>query len=104
MTRKNHIIAFAVLVVLAMALYPPWVQTYTRQGMTPSQRPAGYAALWDPPEMPGSRLVGLRLDIARLGVQIIAVAAGTALLILITDRRRTRAGEPESATDSDREV
>ena len=91
MTRKNHIIALALLVVLAMALYPPWVQTYTRQGMTPSQRPAGYAALWDPPEVGPVVSRGLRLDIARLSVQIIALAAGTALLILITDRRRTRA-------------
>ena len=88
MTRTHRIVvASGLLAILVMALFPPWIETYTRPGMAPSQRPAGYAAVWDPPDVDGSPTrFGSRLDLARLAVQVMGVVAGTAVLVLLMRR------------------
>ena len=92
---RRVVLVIAVLVVVAMVLYPPWKRT--RWGSAPKNDmwlefpvEGRYAPLWAPPSGPvltrGTAAAGTRaeLDTPRLLVQCVPVAllAGLGLLLL----------------------
>ena len=70
---ERRITWLALIVVVAMALFPPWVHTLNRPGKVSFERPAGYAFLAEPPA-PRGPIGGVSIDLTRLLIQIAAVA------------------------------
>lgn len=92
------------VVILGMALFPPWLFVYRYPEIPPIERPAGYHSLFgqhvpqDQQQVarlfgattggPIIRFISLRIDITRLAVQILATILLTSLLYLATRPRK----------------
>lgn len=81
--RQRKIVIASAAVFIAMCLCPPWTYTFDIASVH-RERPAGYALILEPP-MPefNAPSFGVRLDVSRLLIQLVAliVAAGTGLLV-----------------------
>lgn len=88
--KQRKILIAGVALIALMALFPPWTYTFKYQS-TYSEEPAGYSFIADPPRPRATRRTdGVKLDIARLTVQVVAVLAlmGIGLLVVSGDSRR----------------
>ena len=75
--NKKRIAIGALLIIAAMAAFPPWVGGYNEKDYK-SYGPIGYAPIFDPPS---EDIV--RIDFARLGLQIFMVCAAAGALMLV---------------------
>jgi hypothetical protein len=87
--RFAPLLALAALAALAMIGFPPWEYTRAQPGAALVVRPAGYAWLFAPPEPETRRLIdGVRVDTARLTLQLAGLACATFLCALAIARMR----------------
>lgn len=100
--KQLGIVIASAVVFIAMGLYPPWTYTVdyaesssigggsSRSSEVHSKKPAGYALIVAPPtpEQEGARF-GVRLDISRLVVQWIVLAAATGGAVLLAKGPRS---------------
>lgn len=83
-------VAAAVLVV--NLLFPPWVYTYQRTGISQLRKPAGYALIFSPP--PPLQIAGgshgVAMDTSRLFVQslIVLICSGVAFGVVTATTRQ----------------
>jgi hypothetical protein len=78
LTTKQRIVAFASVILVIAAVFPPWVYTFDRTG-SHSRSSAGYGfILWPPKPKDTGPFFGVEIDGARLAVEwaCILVAAG----------------------------
>ena len=82
--KIKRIIALGIVVFVLSGLFPPWVYTFNPPGARPTENPAGYRLIFDPPPAARKfRLAGVRIDYARLLIQwavIGAIVAGAVAL------------------------
>jgi hypothetical protein len=74
--KGNRIIIFGIVAFVLSGLFPPWVYTFNPPGARPTENPAGYRLIFDPP--PAARkhhLAGARIDYAQLLIQWAAIGA-----------------------------
>jgi hypothetical protein len=86
---RRKIIALSIAAaVLFIGLFPPWIQTYDLNS-THTQTGAGYAFIWSPPAPRDySYSIGIKLDITRLSVELVAVlTAGFGAWFLFADEK-----------------
>jgi hypothetical protein len=89
-TNQRKILIAGIALIAAMAVFPPWTYTFRYQS-TYSEEPAGYSFIADPPSPKSTRRTdGVKIDIARLSVQVVAVLAlmGIGLLVVSGEPRR----------------
>jgi hypothetical protein len=79
---QRIVIGVGIVVILLMALYPPWVYTYPGSGLD-SERWASYTFLLIPP-----MVHGVRLDITLLSLQWGAVIVVIAALVFALRKRK----------------
>lgn len=99
-------ISVAAALLLLMGVFPPWIETVDhRYGKT--ERPAGYALIFDPPHPSfSSRLAGVRLDLARLLLQWAILSIGSGVILLwqgsrgFPQERSLRKVEPNCQEDA----
>jgi DNA-directed RNA polymerase subunit RPC12/RpoP len=91
---RRRVIGASIAVAVLMATFPPWVYTFDRTG-THRTRSAGYAFVGAPPPPESTGVAfGVRVDIARLVIQWLAVAGcARAALLLTPGAERQRNGE-----------
>jgi len=77
-----------IIVIVLMCLYPPWVQiSRLPSSNIKGTTPAGYAFLWQPPEI--SRYSGIAIDFPRLLLQCFIVAVITGgLLVTLKEKKK----------------
>lgn len=93
--NQKTIIGIAGLIIFLMCLFPPWLQVYRHPGMPAAQTSAaGYHSILSAPlpieqEMYGRNIdyVGIKLDIQRLFLQIVAVSVLTGALLFIARKK-----------------
>ena len=78
--RKRIVILLA-LVFVIMGLFPPWKQRVNTDRVR-WERPAGYHLIFEPPSV-GHSAIGVELDLARLAIQWVVLAAAAGVLILL---------------------
>ena len=89
-TNQRKILIAGIALIATMAVFPPWTYTFRYQS-TYSEEPAGYSFIADPPSPKSTRRTdGVKIDIARLSVQVVAVLAlmGIGLLVVSGEPRR----------------
>jgi hypothetical protein len=75
-----------------MAVFPPWTYTFKYQS-TYSEQVAGYRFIADPPQPRSTSLThGVKIDIVRFSLQVLAVVALTAIGLLIVSHKRNSDG------------
>ncbi len=88
-TNQKIILSAGAALIVVMALFPPWMYTFSGQSIY-SDEPAGYSFIASPPERSYrySPLVsGVKLDAVRLSVQSLGVLALTAIGLLVFSGR-----------------
>ena len=87
---RKIVLWIGILVIVAMAVYPPWQRTIDRTSIKKTVR-LDYAPIFDPPEIDvgwGS-YYGLYVDFARLSIQwgLVALITGALMWTLPSKRR-----------------
>ncbi len=85
---QKIIMWFGILVIILMGLLPPWKKTFSYQGSY-SEKPAGYYFITYPPEAK-IKVEGYKIDITRLGLQLIMVSLVTGGLIVTFGRKKRK--------------
>lgn len=82
--RQRGIVVIGVVLFVLMGLFPPW--TYTRYAQSiHSEKPAGYALIISPPgPEKDAPAFGVKIDVSRLIVQWLVLAAATGLGVFTT--------------------
>lgn len=82
--KQQKIVIVGVVLFVLMGLIPPW--TYTLEAQTIHRvRPAGYALIISPPDPEeNAAAFGVKIDISRLIIQWLVLAAATGLGAFIT--------------------
>jgi hypothetical protein len=75
---------------VVQCLFPPWVLTFQAAGASQTLRPAGYYPVWSPPQVGRSLRAGVKLDLGRFGLQLLALG-GMAGIVAVT---RTKEEDP----------
>jgi len=91
MNRKPKICLWiGIAVIVAMGIYPPWLYTFTAQGVN-SRENAGYNCILTPPQ-PKEDIApyGIILDIPRLCLQWVIIAIVTGGLIVTFKDKKTK--------------
>ncbi len=101
MTRlQKLIIAFAVLLFVAIFLHPPWIEHYNAETGGYGIRERGYHPLWrEPAASPDSREV--RVWSSRRSLLIFAVGGTAFVLYVLAGRSARRKGPPAPESDPD---
>jgi len=82
--KQLRILTAAGVIFVAMGLFPPWTYTLDMQSIH-REKPAGYALIVSPPNPEkDAPAFGVRLDISRLLIQWLVLAAATGGLLLLT--------------------
>lgn len=83
-STQRKLLLFAIIAVLAVGLFPPWVEIlHTKEGT--KETPLGYGFIALPPS-PQNRFAGVTIDLARLAVQAILVLVSIAIgFLLLSD-------------------
>lgn len=84
MTPQKIVLVIGLLVFGLSGLYPPWARIIHQSGFH-QKRDAGYAFIATPPK-PLYPEEGVEIDLTRMLVQSIGIAAGTGILWLLTSR------------------
>lgn len=84
--RQLMTLWLGVAATVLMAVFPPWEHTYNA-GVVRASRPGDYHPIFAPPVPMGGHN-GVRIDAARLMLQVLAVATVTGAAILTQQRRR----------------
>ena len=84
MCRGGKIIILGATAFVLSGVFPPWVYTFSPPGARPTENPAGYHLIFDPPPPTRkSKITGVQIDYVRLLIQWavigVAVAGATAL-------------------------
>lgn len=81
---KNRIAVAALLVIAGMAAFPPWVSSYEERGLKVYEE-IEYAPVFDPPHtyIEKNYYETVRIDFARLGLQIFIACAIAGALMLV---------------------
>ena len=83
-SKQRKVIVAGMALIVAMALFPPWIYTFKYQS-TYSENPAGYASIIMPPSSEsGRRSEGVKVDLSRLLIQILAVSALTCIGFILS--------------------
>jgi hypothetical protein len=81
--KQKRILIASVLIFIAMGLYPPWTYTFSST-LRHSEKPAGYGLIVAPPAPEKNAPAwGVSLDISRLLVQWLVLAAATGFALLL---------------------
>lgn len=86
--KQKKIIVIGVVVIILMAIFPPWTHTY-RYKTAYSNEPAGYRFIFYPPDKKSkvnSMAHGIELDITRLCVQWIIFSMVTGLGVFLSSK------------------
>lgn len=79
--RKTSI--FGVMLIIGMCIFPPWIYTFKSSGVY-SENPAGYSFIAEPPSPKSYNVMhGVKIDMNRLLIQVIAVASFIGLGLLV---------------------
>jgi hypothetical protein len=82
---QKWIIAIASVLILLSVCVPPWVHTYRDHRGVYSEYPAGYAFIAFPPEREEERRgYGIKIDIDRIAIQVVAILIVCALGVILT--------------------
>ena len=77
--KQRKVVIVGVLLFVLMGLFPPWTYMYDWQSIH-REKPAGYALIISPPGPEENGIpYGVRIDISRLIVQWLIIAAATSL-------------------------
>jgi len=79
--KQRKIVIIGVVLFVLMGLFLPWKHTLDYESIR-WERPAGYAFIALPPEPEGA--IGARIDISRLIVQWLILAAASSLGMFMT--------------------
>jgi len=98
MAKFGRSLALPALLLVVIAVIPPWNYTFRAPGMATAVRAGGYAPLWAPPATEQrSPAYGVQVDLRRLGVEALALIGLAAALMFLGDLRTTR--EEQAALD-----
>jgi len=91
--RQHTILRIGLVVVALMCLVPPWEATWEASSPATNSRQvtSGYGLVFWPPDPP-NMYWGIRLDIPRLSVQLVAAAALCGALLLAAGGRGKDSG------------
>lgn len=83
--KQQKIVVVGVVLFVLMGLIPPWTYTLHTQAIQ-REKPAGYALIISPPEpeRENAAAFGVRIDISRLIIQWLVMAAATGLGVFIS--------------------
>ena len=96
-SKQRKVIVVGMALIAVMALYPPWTYTFKFQSIY-SENPAGYASIVIPPSSDsGRRSEGVKVDLTRLLLQLLAVSLLTGIGFIL-------AGEPKNKLVSDSDL
>jgi hypothetical protein len=74
-SKQRKVFVFGLLLTVGICLFPPWIQTFSYKS-TYSESPLGYSFIAEPPSPISFRhQYGVKIDIERLILQLIAVMA-----------------------------
>jgi len=79
---QRKILGVGLVVVALMCLVPPWERTISLSSTPQARLPLVYHLVFSPPEVAPYSQVGVRLDLGRLSIQLVSVAALCGALIL----------------------
>jgi hypothetical protein len=84
----------------ANLLFPPWIYTFQSQGISRVTIPAGYAAVFAPPEPRTSGYIhGVSIDVTRLVVQTLAISLALMMAGLGLRSRKGPASDLEDSSE-----
>lgn len=82
--KQRKIVIVGVVLFILMGLFPPWTYTLDAQSIH-REKPAGYALIISPPgPEKNAPAFGVKIDISRLIVQWLVLAATTGLGVFMT--------------------
>ncbi len=85
--KQIRLIIVSVTVFVLIGLFPPWVYTLDTANMH-TEKPAGFALIVKPPTPErDAPAFGVRLDMSRLFVEWLILAASASLGLLLTKRK-----------------
>jgi hypothetical protein len=71
-SKQRKVFVLGLLLIVGSCLFPPWIKTYSNKS-TYSEFPVGYSFIAEPPS--STLRIGVKIDIDRLILQLIAVMA-----------------------------
>jgi hypothetical protein len=88
-TKQRRLIWVGIVIIAIMGVFPPWTHTF-KNHLTYSEVPAGYCFIASPPNklIPSSIFSGVKVDMARLLVQLIGTMIILSLGLLATAKRK----------------
>lgn len=98
---QKIIASIGLIAIVLSCLIPPWTYTFNAEGIY-SEKPAGYSHLWYPPEPERShRAFGLKVDMARLSIQILLFSIASIFgIFLFTTKKKQGDCEQDAALDT----
>ena len=91
--RRRVILGLGLVVVAVMCVVPPWERTFSEPSTPLERTPLRYAPVFSPP-LGAARGAGygIRLDLGRLSLQLMAVGAVCGAVMLALGGRGTSGG------------
>jgi|WetSurMetagenome_2_1015567.scaffolds.fasta_scaffold1208274_1 hypothetical protein len=86
--KQRNILKIMVVVIVLTGLFPPWVQTFKKDGMY-SEKSLGYFIIISPPHPESTfRALGIKIDFSRLFLQWFLIGLiGASAIVFTTDKK-----------------
>ena len=85
--KQRKVVIVGIVLFFLMGLFPPWIYTLNAQSIN-REKPAGYALIISPPEPEKNAVVfGVKIDISRLIIQWLVLAAATGFGVFMASQR-----------------